>query len=116
MGPEYFDMAGRWEPQIGQRAMETMSEMGAEASETVSELADRVAGIAQVLTENGHSVDEVAVAMKVKYEKVRLSDEWQTENLERQTSTTMQEWAANQLSMPIPAGSSVEDQEVLLRA
>ena len=59
---EFFDMASNpgtpWAPQIGPKAMETMSEMGAEGSETQSELAARVQTIAQVLVENGHTQAE----------------------------------------------------------
>ena len=40
-----------------------MSDMGANNSEAQSELADCVTSIAQALIENGHSHDEVAIAM-----------------------------------------------------
>ena len=73
-GVEHFELATSrgargWEPQLGPAAMETVSEMGAQGSETVSELADRVAAIAEALSENGHSAEEVDLAMKVGYEK-----------------------------------------------
>ena len=51
-----------------------MSDMGAGASETGSELADRVSGIAQALSDNGHTAEEVAIAMRVEYKKVELAD------------------------------------------
>ena len=70
----YYDSRA-WEPRIGAKALETMSEMGAGASETGTELQERVAGIAQVLTENGHTEEEVAVAMRVEYMKVQLAEE-----------------------------------------
>ena len=68
-----------------------MSEMRAGGSETGSELAERVAGIAQVLTENGHSSEEVSIAMKVEYAKVQLADDWQQDIREGRTAAPMRE-------------------------
>ncbi len=59
---EYLPL-GTWAPRIGQAALETMSDLGAGASETGSELAERATGIAEVLTENGHSAEGVAIAL-----------------------------------------------------
>ena len=92
-----------WEPNLGAVAMDTMSEMGAQGSETGSELAERVAGIAQALTENGHTSEEVGVAMKVEYAKAQFLDDWQRELRDGRTLLSVIDWAAAQLTTALPS-------------
>ena len=96
--------------------MDTMSEMGAQGSETGSELAERVAGIAQVLTENGHTSEEVGLAMKVEYAKAQFLDDWQKELRDGRTLLSVTDWAAAQLTTALPSEESLEDLEVRMRA
>ena len=96
--------------------METMSAMAPEASESSSDLAARINLIAQALLENGHSLEEAEVAMKIEYVKVQLAEEWQEEGRTTDSRESIQDWAARRLVGLKPGDESAEDFEVKFRA